>query len=54
MESIEIKYEPSFIGVTKHLLQIQNKDGGLYETLLIGQSNQPLPKGPFKIGPKGY
>jgi hypothetical protein len=41
------------VGVTKHLLTITNKDGGVYEYLLIGQSSQPLPKGPYKIGPKG-
>ena len=51
--TIEIKYEPSIIGMSKGLLHINNKDGGDFYSYLIGQSSIPLPKGPFKIGLKG-
>ena len=36
------------------MLTVSNKDGGIYEFILIGHSSQPLPKGPYKITAKGY
>lgn len=51
---VEIKFEPSYIGTSKSLLQLSNPEGGVYEVYLIGHSQPPLPKGPFKIGAKGY
>ena len=51
--TLELKYEPSIIGVSKAFLQVTNKEGGNFNAYLIGQSSMPLPKGPFKINLKG-
>ena len=52
--SVNIKYEPSILGVSKGLLTVKNPEGGEFQAYLIGTSEPPLPKGPFKISPKGF
>ena len=51
--NINIKFEPSIIGVSKALLTISNPEGGEFQAYLIGSSSSPLPKGPYKISTKG-
>lgn len=51
--AVNIKFEPSMIGVSKALLTISNPEGGEFQAYLIGLSSPPLPKGPFKISAKG-
>jgi hydrocephalus-inducing protein len=51
--SVNIKFEPSMIGVSKALLTISNSEGGEFQAYLVGLSSPPLPKGPFKISSKG-
>lgn len=51
--TVNIKFEPSSIGISKALLTISNPEGGEYQAYLIGSSSSPLPKGPFKITTKG-
>lgn len=52
--NINIKYEPSILGVSKGLLTIKNPEGGEFQAYLIGTSELPLPRGPFKISPKSF
>ena len=52
--TFNIKYEPSILGVSKGLLSVKNSEGGEYQAYLIGTSEFPLPKGPYKISPKGF
>lgn len=49
VNNIEIKFEPSFLGTSKNLMTVSNSEGGSYDVYLIGHSQMPLPKGPFKI-----
>jgi hypothetical protein len=51
--TINIKFEPSYIGLSKALIYISSEDGGDYEVLLIGKGIEPSPKGPFEISSKG-
>jgi hypothetical protein len=51
--AVNIKFEPSMIGVSKALLTISNPEGGEFQAYLVGSSSFPLPKGPFKVSSKG-
>lgn len=50
---LNIKFEPSFVGLSKAFLTISNPEGGDYHAYLVGTSTSPLPKGPYKISTKG-
>jgi hydrocephalus-inducing protein len=51
--NMNIKFEPSFVGLSKAFLTVSNPEGGDYHAYLIGTSTSPLPKGPYKISSKG-
>jgi len=50
---LNLKYEPSFVGLSKAFLTLSNPEGGDYHAYLVGTSTPPLPKGPYKISAKG-
>jgi hydrocephalus-inducing protein len=50
---VNIRFEPSTVGVSKALLTISNAEGGEFQAYLVGSSSFPLPKGPFKVSSKG-
>lgn len=53
LQKLKIEFEPSFLGVSRSLISVENPEGGTFQAYLIGKSTLPLPKGPFKITGKG-
>lgn len=52
--TINVRFEPSAIATSKALLTVSHPEAGEFKAYLIGIATQPLPKGPFKVTPKGY
>ena len=50
---VNIKFEPSGMNESKALLTISSNEGGSYQYYLVGQTQNPQPKGPFKSIGKG-